>query len=381
VAFLYDLLGASQEHTIKPKKFAQTTIDEVIIGHTNEPEYRKLQSNELMEAFRDRTIKIDVPYNLALSDEVSIYERQFGDEAVGGDRLTPHTLEIAALWSVMTRLSDPTHPSLTLLQKTRLYDGDEVQGSGPEHVREMRENAPREGMEGISPRYVQDRIAAALVADSDPVDPLRVLESLRDGLDHHSLISNEETRKRYQQLIGVAQDEYDEIVKHEVQLAVAADEDAIDRLCAKYVDNVKAYTTHEKTIDANGRQHEPDERLMRAIEEKAGIPEGRRDDFRHEVMNYIAALHIEGKTFDFRKNARLKRALELKLFEDQRDAVQLTSLVSSVVDPQTQARIDAIRDRLVARFGYSPEAAEGVLHHVSELFARGEPKDEPRDAA
>ncbi|HEV8378463.1 MAG TPA: hypothetical protein VGP99_06400, partial [Tepidisphaeraceae bacterium] len=40
VAFLYDLLGASQEHLIKPKKFAQTHIDEVILGHTNEPEYK-----------------------------------------------------------------------------------------------------------------------------------------------------------------------------------------------------------------------------------------------------------------------------------------------------------------------------------------------------
>ena len=34
VAFLYDLLGASQEHKIKPKKFAQTDIDEVILGHS-----------------------------------------------------------------------------------------------------------------------------------------------------------------------------------------------------------------------------------------------------------------------------------------------------------------------------------------------------------
>ena len=62
VAFLYDLLGASQEHKVKPKKFAQTDIDEVIIGHTNEPEYRRLQNNEFMEALRDRTVKIDIPY-------------------------------------------------------------------------------------------------------------------------------------------------------------------------------------------------------------------------------------------------------------------------------------------------------------------------------
>ena len=73
VAFLYDLLGASQEHKIKPKKFPQTDIDEVIAGHTNEPEYRKLQNNELMEAFRDRTVKIDVPYNTVWQEEVKIY--------------------------------------------------------------------------------------------------------------------------------------------------------------------------------------------------------------------------------------------------------------------------------------------------------------------
>jgi len=72
VAFLYDLLGATQEHVIKPKKFAQTHIDEVILGHTNEPEYKRLQSNELMEAFRDRTIKIDIPYNIRLDDVISV---------------------------------------------------------------------------------------------------------------------------------------------------------------------------------------------------------------------------------------------------------------------------------------------------------------------
>ncbi len=77
VAFLYDLLGASQEHKIKPKKFAQTDIDEVIIGHTNEAEYKKLLNNEFMEALRDRTIKIDIPYITKLTEEIRIYEKDF----------------------------------------------------------------------------------------------------------------------------------------------------------------------------------------------------------------------------------------------------------------------------------------------------------------
>ena len=112
VAFLYDLLGASQEHKIKPKKFAQTDIDEVIIGHTNEPEYKKLQSNEFMEALRDRTVKIDVPYVTRLADEIRIYEKDYNGRKVRGKRLAPHTLEVAAMWAVLTRLEEPKNAGL-----------------------------------------------------------------------------------------------------------------------------------------------------------------------------------------------------------------------------------------------------------------------------
>ena len=91
VAFLYDLLGASQEHLIKPKKFAQTYIDEVILGHTNEPEYRKLQGNEFMEAFRDRTIKIDVPYVTTAGRRDQDLREGFRSREVRGKHIAPHT--------------------------------------------------------------------------------------------------------------------------------------------------------------------------------------------------------------------------------------------------------------------------------------------------
>ena len=381
VAFLYDLLGATQEHSIKPKKFAQTHIDEVIIGHTNEPEYKKLAANELMEAFRDRTIKIDIPYNLAASDEVQIYRRSFARESMSGRSLAPHTLEIAALWAVMTRLEEPTHASLSLLQKARLYDGGEVQGFGREHVREMRKAALREGMLGISPRYVQDRIATTLVSDKPTVTALDVLAGIEEGLLHHSLVSNDETRRRYMQLVATAREEYEEILKREVQIAISSDRESLDRLCAKYIDNVRAYTTREKVIEASGRVSDPDERLMRQIEEKIEIPEPRKDDFRHELMNFVAEVHREGKTFEWRQNKRLARALELKVFEDRRDSIQLVSLVSTVVDPDTQEKIAVIRDRLMRQFGYDEPAADEVLQHVAGLFARGDAKAEGLEAA
>src|SRR5687768_14360416 len=288
--------------------------------------------------------------------------------------MAPHTMEIASLWAVLTRLDDPTHPNLTLLQKARLYDGQDVQGFTREQVHEMREASPREGMVGISPRYVQDKVATCLASERPSVGPLDVLSALEGGLRHHSMVSNEETRKRYVQLIATAREEYEEVIKREVQTAIVADREAIDRLCGKYIDNVKAYITREKVVDTSGRESDPDERLMRSIEEKIEIPESRKGDFRHELMNYIAAVHLEGQVFDYRENARLSRALELKTFEDRRDTIQLTSLVSTVIDPDAQEKIAVIRDRLMREFGYDEVSADEVLHHVAGLFARGDVK-------
>ncbi len=381
VAFLYDLLGASQEHTIKPKKFAQTDIDEVIIGHTNEPEYKKLQSNDLMEAFRDRTIKIDIPYNIRLSDEIKIYDKDFGKEKVRGIHIAPHTIEVAAMWAVLTRLEEPKKAGLTLLQKSKLYDGKSIPGFTEDSVKELREEARREGMVGISPRYIQDKISNTLVSEQAQADhainPFMVMNELESGLSHHSLITDEEQKKRYKELLSIVREEYEDILKGEVQRAISADEDAIQRLCTNYIENVRAYTQHEKVRNKyTGRDESPDERLMRSIEEKIDIPDSRKDDFRQEIMNYIGALALDGKRFEYNTNARLYKALELKLFEDSRDTIKLKNVVSGVVDDETQAKIDVVKQRLIKFFGYNETSATDVLNYVASIFARGDTKRE-----
>src|SRR6185369_13692016 len=144
-----------------------------------------------------------------------------------------------------------------------------------------------------------------------------------------------------------------------------------------YIDNIKAYTQKEKVRNKyTGQDEEPDERLMRAIEEKIDIPESRKEDFRREIMNYIGALAIEGRTFNYKTNERLHRALELKLFEDQKDSIKLTSLVSTVVDKDTQEKIEVVKSRLIRDFGYDEISATDVLNYVASIFARGDTKGE-----
>ncbi|GAC1559814.1 MAG: serine protein kinase [Herpetosiphon sp.] len=377
VAFLYDLLGASQEHKIKSKKFAQTDIDEVIIAHTNEPEYRKLQNNEFMEALKDRTVRLDIPYITKLKDEVKIYNKSFNEQRVRGKHIAPHTVEMAAMWAVLTRLEEPKKANLTLLQKLKLYNGKSLPGFTEDNIKELRKETQREGLSGISPRYIQDKISNSLVNDVDEgcISPFMVLNELDSGLKNHSLIANDEDRKRYRELLSVVKDEYAEIVKNEVQRAISADEDAISRLCGNYIDNIKAYTQRERVRNRyTGQYEEPDERLMRSIEEKIDIPDTRKDDFRREIMNYIGALAVEGKKFDYKTNERLHRALELKLFEDQKDSIKLTSLVSQVIDHDTQEKIDVVKARLIRDSHYCERCAVDVLTFVASIFARGDVK-------
>ena len=330
-----------------------------------------------MEALRDRTIKIDIPYVTVLNEEIKIYQKDYNNERVRGKHIAPHTLEVAAMWGLLTRLEQPKHHGLTLLQKMKLYNGKSLPGFTSENVKQLRKEARHEGLEGISPRYVQDKISNALVVNTEAtsLNPFMVMNELEGGLKHHSLIGSEEEREHYRQLISMVKEEYTDIVKNEVQRAIAADEDALTRLCGNYIDNVKAYTQREKVKNKfTGEDEEPDERLMRSIEEKIDIPESRMDDFRREIMNYIGALAIDGKTFDYRTNERLQKALEMKLFEDQKDTIKLTSLVSNVVDADTQEKIDIVKSRLIRNYGYNEESATDVLQYVASIFARGDAK-------
>jgi len=205
------------------------------------------------------------------------------------------------------------------------------------------------------------------------------MNELESGLKNHSLITSEDQKKQYRELLTIVKQEYTEIVKNEVQRAISADEESIAKLCANYIDNVKAYTQKEKVKNKyTGETEEPDERLMHSIEDKIDIPEARKDDFRREIMNYIGALALDGKTFDFKSNQRLHRALEMKLFEDQKDTIKLSSLVTNVVDKKTQEKIDVVKTRLVKNFGYTEESATDVLNYVASIFARGDLKEEKK---
>jgi len=377
--FLYDLLGATQEQSIKPKKFAQVSIDEVLFGHTNNPEFEKLKANPYMEALRDRTVKIDIPYLLSVTDEVNVLKQDYAQGKVR-QHVAPHTLEMAGLWAVLTRLQDDKDGDLTLVDKAKLYDGEFLPGWNEDRVKEMMDKYPGEGMsEGVSARYVQDKLSNCLSSHHDYINPFMVLNELREGLSHSSLITDAEHKARYETCVEMTIKEYSEVVKNEIQKALVADENALIRLCTNYIDNILAYTNDRKIRDKFTQQdREPNERMMRSIETKIGVPENKTDDFRREIAINMGDLANKGEKFDWKSNPKLKKALQLKLFEETRDQVKLSALSDgiNVVDEDTQQKIDALKTRLIKFHGYNDQSARDVLEYAGSIFARGDVEDE-----
>jgi serine protein kinase len=372
--FLYDLLGATQEHQVKPKKFSQMAIDEVILGHTNNPEFTRVRADETMEALRDRTIRVDLPYLLRIEDEIKIYEHLYNNKTVK-QHISPHALEIAALWAVLTRLQEPKKNDLDIVEKAKLYNGKTVQGWTEDGVRELKESSPDEGMKGISARYVSNQISNALAHRTDCINAFMILHNLEVGLEHYSLIASEDERGRYKTLVQTVVKEYDDILKNEIQRALIGDEEAIERLCANYIGQVVAYVNGEKVQNLiTGKDEEPNERLMRSIEEKIEISETMTDDFRRQIVGHIGSLASKGKKFNYQSNARLRKALELKLFEDTKDSIKLSALseLESTVDPDQKRKLDELKDRMIKKFGYCEKCAKDVLSYCSGVFARGD---------
>ena len=370
--FLYSLLTLSQEQSIKTGRFAMIYADEVILSHSNENEYIAFAGNRKSEALQDRIILVRVPYNLRVSQEERIYDKLLRQsEALRNVHLAPNTLKVAAMFAVMTRLEEPKRQSVDIVKKMKLYDGEDVEGYKSKDVRELKEETVREGMDGISPRYIINRLSTALVRDGVTcINPIDALRAIKDGFEQHTGISSEQ-RERYLNLISLARKEYDELAKIEVQRAfVYSFEEMARTMCNNYLDNVEAFCNKERIKDPiTEEEMDPDEQLMRSIEEQIGISENAKNTFRQEILIRISSYARKGKPFEYSSHERLKEAIEKKIFADLKDVVKITTSAKTP-DPDQLRRINEVVDRLVKDHGYCPVCANELLTYVGTLLSR-----------
>jgi serine protein kinase len=369
--FLYVLLTLSQEQNIKTGRFAMIYADEVVVSHTNENEYTSFVGNRKSEALQDRIILVKVPYNLRVTDEVKIYEKLLRQSSLTDVHIAPYTLRVASVFAVLTRLEPSKKAGMSLMKKLKIYDGEDVEEFKQKDIRDLQDEAEREGMDGISPRYVINRLSSALVREHVTcINPIDALRALRDGLEQHTSITREE-RERYLNFINEARKEYDEIARREVQRAfVYSFEESARTLLNNYLDNVEAFCNKTKIKDPITEEDmDPDEHLMRSIEEQIGITENAKKAFREEILIRISSLARRGQAFEYTSHERLKEAIEKKLFADLRDVVKITTS-SKTPDAEQLKRINEVVNRLINEHGYCPVCANELLRYVGSLLNR-----------
>ncbi|MEB2301925.1 PrkA family serine protein kinase [Lysinibacillus xylanilyticus] len=369
--FLWNLLSLTQEGNFKAGRFALISADELIVAHTNETEYRSFISNKKNEALHSRIIVMPIPYNLKVSQEELIYEKMIKESDMAHVHIAPHALKAAAIFSVLTRLEVPKKQGVDLIKKMRLYDGENVEGFNSVDLEELKKEFPNEGMNGIDPRYIINRISSAIIRKEVPsINALDVLRALKDGLDQHASISQED-REKYMNYIAVARREYDDIAKNEVQKAfVYSYEESAKTLMNNYLDNVEAFCNKNKIFDPlTGEEMNPDEKLMRSIEEQIGISENAKKAFREEILIRISAYARKGKRFDYNSHDRLREAIQKKLFADLKDVVKITTS-SKMPDESQLKKINEVVARLVDEHGYNTTSANELLQYVGSLLNR-----------
>ena len=367
------LLDMAEGRKAKIAKAAQIDFDCTIFGTSNMPDWQRILKDRFEEAQRSRIVTVVVPYLENYEKEAGIYEKTFSKACKElGVHEAPHARETAALWAVLTRLVAPKHANLTLLQKALLYAGKKIPGFSEHNVVELKREAAEDEMEllkGISPRDIMDALSTALkqpdVEDENKgykcVDPYNVIDRLKERLKRPVANATKEDRDKWLSLLNDVEEKLDEKLRFDLQDAISGDDEQTKKLFNSYIKNVNAYTQRKKVKDVlrGNRAEEPDETLMRSIEDEIGIPESRKDDFRRELMNQIADLALDKKEFTVNDNERLKLAIKKVLVNQHRD-VALPTFKTELASNEEQEKIEVVKGRLYKK-GYCSHCAITVL--------------------
>jgi serine protein kinase len=369
--FLYVLLTLAQEKNIKTGRFPLIYADEFLLAHTNESEYKRFLAKEEMEALHDRIIVVKVPYNLGVSDEVRIYEKLIRASDLKSVHMAPYTLYCAAMFSVLSRIKESKNSSATPLNKMRLYNGEEVDGFSHGDVAILKKEFETEGMSGVSPRYIVNRISSTLAQDGVKcITPIDIIRSIRDGFKSNPKLDSKEIEKLENIMTSVIE-EYSKIAKNEVQKAFFVNfEEELQNLLNNYMDHVGAYLDGTRIEDEWGALKDPSERLMRSIEEKVGVTESGKKSFRQEIYRkMLRSAKNGGGSYNYKDHPKLKEALEKQLFDERQDVIRLTVSTRNP-DEESLKRINVVINTLCEKHGYTAESANKLLRYVSSLMAR-----------
>jgi serine protein kinase len=371
--FLYLLLTLTQEKNVKVSRFPLIHLDETILAHTNLAEFHKFLQEKENEALLDRMVIIKVPYALSYCDEARIYQKLVaGAPAFRDVHLDPHVLKLAAVFAILTRLAKSEKEGLDLSKKVRMYAGETVEGFPESEAARLRADTPDEGLAGVSPRFVINAISSAITHnDTRSLTSMELLLALKDAIDSDARMDAKQKKLWIDHLVVARKDFYNRWVKEDVHRALFASFEAeAQQLLEKYLDEVEASLDQREVSDPiTSEVRPPDERFLRAVEEKIKVSESGKQSFRQEVVRKAMVAYKTSEKFTLASHSRMREAIEQYLFAERRDVLRLVTS-SARPDDEARGKISAVQSRLIEEYGYDEHSATEALNYVTTLLAQ-----------
>lgn len=365
IEYLHTIITATQEKFIPaPGRHGTVYVDTVIVAHSNAAEWQKFKADPTNESILDRIVTIKVPYNLRLSEEVKIYKKLL-DLSQFDSHIAPHTLEVTAMFVILSRL-EPSN-TCDLMTKLKLYNGEEVVEKGGTKrvdIDELREEAKSEGMSGISPRFAMKALDNALTESPVGVTPIHVREALIHMVKEADL--PEKTQKRYLEFLqDTIHKAYLEILEKEITKAfVYAYEEQAETLFQNYLDHAEAFVNKTTVKDRKTREElQPDEAFLKSVEENIAIIGPDAEGFRQDVIAYLWATGRRGEKISYKSYEPLKEAIEKKLTSSVREISRIITKARTR-DEEQKEKYEALVKSLLEE-GYTDYSADVVLKYAA----------------
>ncbi|MBE6071552.1 MAG: PrkA family serine protein kinase [Clostridium butyricum] len=372
VEYLHTIITATQEKSVpSPGKGSMIYFDGVIVAHSNEAEWNKFKSDHTNEAILDRIVKVEVPYCLELNEEVKIYEKILRKSTFKA-HIAPHTIEIAAMFAILSRLVPSA--KVDLMTKLKIYNGDEIVEKGTTKkidIEELREEAGQyEGMKGISTRFIIKTIDNAISeSEHDCINPLSIMESIIKSVKEMDIAADD--KKRYLAFIQDSiRKEYNKVLEKEItKTFIHSFREQAESLFNNYIDNAEAYVNKTKIKDESTREElNPDEDFMRSIEEQIGVYAASSKGFRSDVTSYMFYIVRNGGKLDYTSYEPLKEAIEKKLTASVKDLSRIITK-SKVRDKEQAEKYDSMVEEM-QRNGYCLHCCDVILKYAANNLWR-----------
>ena len=366
VEYLHTMITATQEKSIpSPGKGSMIYFDGIILAHSNEAEWNKFKSDHTNEAILDRIVKVEVPYCLELDEEVKIYRKLLKNSSFVA-HIAPHTIEVASMFAILTRLAPST--KVEPLTKLKIYNGEEIVEKGSTKkvdIFELRDEAHREGMTGISTRFIMKVIDTALSeAESDCINPIAIMDTLVKAVKE--LTISEDDKKRYLAFLqDTIKKEYHKLLEKEVTRAfIHGYQEQAESLFNNYLDHAEAFVNSSKLKDAHtGEELDPDVKFLQSIEEQIGITFSAASGFRQDVTSYMFSLLRSGGKIEYKSYEPLKEAIEKKLTASVKELSRVVTK-AKVRDREQNSNYDAMVEEM-KRSGYCDHCCNVILKYAA----------------